>query len=146
MDKRKRKEVQNKENAETGTDKVKEKLSSISESSESGMKEIRMTGMEENAKSDNKLEGENSKETKPLVLKKKNSMLQFNLMKSIVPFSEIPKVKFPRSKTHKGMNSSDEQKRDVGENDSRLAASQTYVGGGTLKNESRLRYKSTSIN
>lgn len=145
LDKRKRKEVQNEENAETGAEKDKEKLSSISESSES-KKEIKMTGMEENAKSEKRLEGENSKEEKPPVLKKKSSMLQFNLMKSIVPFSEIPKVKFPRSRTHKLMNCSYEQKRDVGENDARLAASQTYVGGGTVKQENRLRYKSTSVN
>ena len=70
MDKRKRKEVQNEENAETGTDKDKEKLSSISESSES-KKEIKMTGMEENAKSEKRLEVENSKEEKPVLKKKK---------------------------------------------------------------------------
>jgi hypothetical protein len=150
LDRTKRREIQ-KEEADTGTDKEREKLSSISESSESGKeRNIKISNemADREIKSEVKVDGvEIMKEP---VIKKKNSMMQFNYLKSIVTTSEIPKVKFPKRGKTRGpvmLNCSYDPKREhANTEESRISSSQTYLPGAGSKKEIRLRMKSTSIN
>lgn len=116
-----------------------EKLSSISESSESHQEKIK--NIIEKAKPLNGLNEEN----KP-ALRKKSSLLQVSYINSIMRPISIPKVKFKSNRKNSKVNCSYEAVKE--KVDIRLTHSQMFINDGN-KNENpnnRLRFKSTSVN
>lgn len=155
LDKKKRRRLL-KEEAGTGSEKEKDQLSRISESSDSLKDKEKAENLQEKPKPQEVsiqagIENPLTPEQVPPVVKKKSSMMQFNCMKSILITSEIPRVRFPKKKKQREshLNFSYDQRRDNCDKEKELFASQTLLAGVAPKKEappSRLRVKSTSVN
>lgn len=144
LDKRKR-QTDKKENFESETGK--EKLSSISESSES---------LNEKKKKTNEITDTNenvefiktNKEDSKYILKKKSSLIQISYINSIIVPLSIPKVKFSKKKKEKSLSISYEEAREK-LNNRRILTSQTFIETNKMENLTktfRLRNNSESIN
>lgn len=138
-DRKKREEIKVKKNELFVPILEGEKLSSISESSESNQEKNKNTI--EKQKSFNGLN-----EEKLPALRKKSSLLQVSYINSIMRPISIPKVKFKMNRKNPKVNCSYEAEKE--KVDLRLTHSQMLINDGN-KNDNqhnRLRFKSTSIN